>query len=114
MDGGEIQEMLIGSQVQSAGEYYDSLGHGSSFMRAIIMYRHFNSWNRVVKDNLSFSLAAFYTIGGILQYKDDASGDYGILPAWEQDGSCSAKVDVGNYLGTIYSLKYSKARLNGL
>lgn len=116
---GNPREMLdVDRRYNPAGEYYDSLGVRKFYDNESDNYvqTHFQlSWNRVVKDNLSFSLAAFYTIGEgyYEEYKDDALlADYGILPASVNKTDLVRQKWMSNdYLGTIYSLKYSKGKI---
>ena len=116
---GNPREMLdVDRRYNPAGEYYDSLGVRKFYDNESDNYiqTHFQlSWNRVAKDNLSFSLAAFYTIGEgyYEEYKDDALlADYGILPASVNKTDLVRQKWMSNdYLGTIYSLKYSKGKI---
>ena len=116
---GNPREMLdVDRRYNPAGEYYDSLGARKFYDNESDNYvqTHFQlSWNRVAKDNLSFSLAAFYTIGEgyYEEYKDDALlADYGILPASVNKTDLVRQKWMSNdYLGTIYSLKYSEGNI---
>ena len=116
---GNPREMLdVDRRYNPAGEYYDSLGVRKFYDNESDNYiqTHFQlSWNRVAKDNLSFSLAAFYTIGEgyYEEYKDDALlADYGMLSASVNKTDLVRQKWMSNdYLGTIYSLKYSKGKI---